>query len=142
MRKEYDFSNAVRGKYAGKRFRILGDVTKPSPKATDETLKKLTLEAKPKSHHLECCGVETLTHLITLKYRRRGSEYIVENVSQEVCGVCGEGYYHAHVVEDIDQRIDELEEDAADIRDAERARAEARQKGFITWEELKRKLDL
>ena len=36
MKKEIDFSNGVRGKYAGKRMRIIGDPTAPpQPKAGD-----------------------------------------------------------------------------------------------------------
>ncbi len=48
----------------------------------------------------------TRTRRIKKTHRRFGRNYIIDNVEVEECPKCGERYYGAGVVEDINRRID------------------------------------
>jgi YgiT-type zinc finger domain-containing protein len=53
----------------------------------------------------EFCGGETVLRKVKKHHWREGRLYIVENVDAEVCQECGERYYHARVLDDIDTLI-------------------------------------
>jgi YgiT-type zinc finger domain-containing protein len=54
----------------------------------------------------EYCGSETITKAVKKQHWFRGKLYIVENVKAEVCPECGERYFHATVLDEIDRMID------------------------------------
>lgn len=53
----------------------------------------------------EFCGGETTPRKVRKHHWHEGRLYIVENVEAEVCRECGERYYHARVLDDIDALI-------------------------------------
>ena len=53
----------------------------------------------------EFCGAETAPRKVKKHHWHEGRLYIVENVEAEVCRECGERYYHARVLDDIDALI-------------------------------------
>ena len=54
----------------------------------------------------EFCGGETSKKRVRKQHRLHGKLYIVENVEAEVCSECGERYFHAKVLDDIDQFLE------------------------------------
>ncbi len=40
-----------------------------------------------------------------MTYKRYGKEYVVEDVPAEVCQKCGEKYYHARTLDEVDRRL-------------------------------------
>ncbi len=51
----------------------------------------------------ESCGSETTKKKVTRQHWLKGQLYIVENVEAEVCVECGERFFHATVLDAIDQ---------------------------------------
>lgn len=55
----------------------------------------------------EICNSDTNQKKVRKQHWFKGSLYIVENVSAEVCTECGERYYHATTLDKIDKIISE-----------------------------------
>ena len=53
----------------------------------------------------EFCNSETSPKKVRKQHWYRGKLYIVENVDAEVCGECGERYFHATTLDAIDKLI-------------------------------------
>ena len=53
----------------------------------------------------EFCNSETVRKKVKKHYWLTGKLYIVENVDAEVCPACGERYFHAAILDRIDQMI-------------------------------------
>jgi YgiT-type zinc finger domain-containing protein len=51
------------------------------------------------------CNSETTRRYVRKQHWFLGKLYIVENVEAEVCQECGERYYHATILDKIDQII-------------------------------------
>jgi YgiT-type zinc finger domain-containing protein len=51
----------------------------------------------------EFCGGETVKKKVKRQHWLRKKLYIVENVEAEVCQECGERYFHATVLDAIDE---------------------------------------
>ena len=57
-----------------------------------------------------CGGVVKPEILRTLDYQRHGRTYTFENVEAEVCQSCGERYFHARTLDELNSLIEkELE---------------------------------
>ncbi len=50
----------------------------------------------------EYCNGQTAKKKVTKQHWLGGKLYVVENVQAEVCGDCGERYFHATVLDAID----------------------------------------
>ena len=50
----------------------------------------------------EFCEGQTVSKKVKRQHWLDGKLYIVENVSAEVCSGCGERYFHASVLDDLD----------------------------------------
>ena len=53
----------------------------------------------------EYCGGETTQKKVRKHHWFRTKLYIVENVDAEICSVCGERYYHARTLDEIDNLL-------------------------------------
>ena len=53
----------------------------------------------------EFCGGQTRKKKVKRQHWLRGKLYIVENVEAEVCTECGERYFHATTLDNIDQLL-------------------------------------
>ena len=53
----------------------------------------------------EFCGGNTEKKSVKKQHWLKGKLYIVENVVAEVCGQCGEKYFHAKTLDAIDQLL-------------------------------------
>lgn len=53
----------------------------------------------------EFCGGKTRTKRVKRQHWLQGKLYIVENVKAEVCTECGERYFHATTLDEIDQYL-------------------------------------
>lgn len=53
----------------------------------------------------EFCGGQTRNKKVKRQHWLRGRLYIVENVEAEVCTECGERYFHATTLDNIDQLL-------------------------------------
>ena len=53
----------------------------------------------------EFCGGETRKKKVKRQHWLRGQLYIVENVEAEVCKECGERYFHATTLDNIDRYL-------------------------------------
>jgi len=53
----------------------------------------------------EFCGGETASRKVRKHHWHEGRLYLVENVEAEACPECGERYYHARVLDNIDALI-------------------------------------
>jgi len=53
----------------------------------------------------EFCGGTTEKRIVKKQHWLKGKLYIVENVKAEVCGQCGEKYFHAKTLDAIDQLL-------------------------------------
>jgi YgiT-type zinc finger domain-containing protein len=51
------------------------------------------------------CNSDTNRKIVRKQHWLQGKLYIVENVEAEVCPECGERYYHASILDKIDQLI-------------------------------------
>jgi YgiT-type zinc finger domain-containing protein len=51
----------------------------------------------------EFCGGPTTVRKVKRQHWLHGRLYIVENVEAEVCDQCGERYFHATVLDEIDR---------------------------------------
>lgn len=61
----------------------------------------------------EFCGGQTVKKKVKRQHWLHGKLYIVENVEAEVCSECGERYFHATVLDEID-RVLEAEHEVKD----------------------------
>ncbi|RJP19022.1 MAG: YgiT-type zinc finger protein [Candidatus Omnitrophota bacterium] len=50
----------------------------------------------------EFCGGNTFKKKVKKQHWLRGELYIVENVEAEVCAECGERYFHASILDELD----------------------------------------
>ncbi len=53
----------------------------------------------------EFCGGKTRKKQVKRQHWLRGKLYIIENVEAEVCANCGERYFHATILDEIDQYL-------------------------------------
>jgi YgiT-type zinc finger domain-containing protein len=53
----------------------------------------------------EFCGGKTRKKRVTRQHWLQGKLYIVENVEAEVCPECGERYFHAKTLDEIDRYL-------------------------------------
>ena len=61
----------------------------------------------------EFCGGETVKKKVKRQHWLHDKLYIVENVEAEVCSECGERYFHASILDEID-RVLEAEHEVKD----------------------------
>jgi YgiT-type zinc finger domain-containing protein len=61
----------------------------------------------------EFCGSQTIKKKVKRQHWLHGKLYIVENVEAEVCSECGERYFHASILDEID-RVLEAEHEVKD----------------------------
>lgn len=54
----------------------------------------------------EFCGGQTVKKKVTRQHWLHGKLYIVENVEAEVCSECGERYFHATILDEIDRMLE------------------------------------
>ena len=54
----------------------------------------------------EFCGCETIEKKVKRLHWYNKKLYIVENVPTQVCTECGERYFHAQVLDEIDRMLD------------------------------------
>jgi YgiT-type zinc finger domain-containing protein len=54
----------------------------------------------------EFCSVETVERKVRRMHWYNKQLYIVENVPAQVCKTCGERFYHAQVLDEIDRLLD------------------------------------
>ncbi len=54
----------------------------------------------------EFCKGQTLKKKIKKQHWLHGKLYIVENVEAEVCSECGERYFHATILDEIDHLLE------------------------------------
>ena len=54
----------------------------------------------------EFCDGETVTKKVRRQHWLKGRLYIVENVEAEVCPECGERYFHATTLDQIDRMLE------------------------------------
>ncbi|MEW6381881.1 MAG: YgiT-type zinc finger protein [bacterium] len=66
----------------------------------------------------EFCGGQTVKKRVKKQHWLHGKLYIVENVEAEVCLECGERYYHAKILDEIDRFL-EAEHQVKDRIDVE-----------------------
>jgi YgiT-type zinc finger domain-containing protein len=53
----------------------------------------------------EFCNGNTHTKTVTRQHWLKGKLYIIENVTAEVCAECGERYFHATTLDQIDRLL-------------------------------------
>ncbi len=53
----------------------------------------------------EFCGGQTVKRKVRKQHWLEGRLYLVENVEAEICGECGERYFHATVLDRIDAML-------------------------------------
>ena len=53
----------------------------------------------------EFCAGQTVSKFVTKLHWLHGNLYIIENVKAEVCSECGERYFHAIVLDEIDELL-------------------------------------
>lgn len=58
----------------------------------------------------EFCKGETIVKKVKRHHYLKGKLYVVENVEAEVCSECGERYFHAKVLEEIDNMLEKEHE--------------------------------
>jgi YgiT-type zinc finger domain-containing protein len=61
----------------------------------------------------EFCGGQAVKRKVKRQHWLHGKLYIVENVEAEVCSECGERYFHATILDEID-RVLEAEHEVKD----------------------------
>lgn len=54
----------------------------------------------------EFCNGETIKKKVRKHHWFRNKLYIVENVEAEVCSKCGERYFHAKILDEIDHLLE------------------------------------
>lgn len=54
----------------------------------------------------EFCGGQTTKKKVKRQHWLQGRLYIVENVEAEVCSECGERYFHATILDEIDKMLE------------------------------------
>lgn len=54
----------------------------------------------------EFCGGQTAMKKVKKQHWLHGRLYIVENVEAEVCSECGERYFHAKTLDEIDRLLE------------------------------------
>ena len=66
----------------------------------------------------EFCSGQTETEKVKRQHWLHGRLYIVENVEAEVCTECGERYFHAEILDEIDYLL-ETEHDVKEFINVE-----------------------
>ena len=61
----------------------------------------------------EFCGGQTVKKKVKRQHWLHSKLYIIENVEAEVCSECGERYFHAKILDEID-RVLEAEHEVKD----------------------------
>ena len=54
----------------------------------------------------EFCGGQTIKKKVKRQHWLHGKLYIIENVEAEVCSECGERYFHATILDEIDRVLE------------------------------------
>lgn len=54
----------------------------------------------------EFCGGQTVKKKVKKQHWLQGKLYLVENVEAEVCSECGERYFHAKILDEIDNLLE------------------------------------
>ena len=54
----------------------------------------------------EFCGGQTAKKKVKRQHWLHGKLYIIENIEAEVCTECGERYFHARILDDIDRLLE------------------------------------
>ena len=54
----------------------------------------------------EFCGGQTVKKKVKRQHWLHGKLYIVENVEAEVCTSCGERYFHATILDEMDRVLE------------------------------------
>lgn len=54
----------------------------------------------------EFCGGQTVKKKVKKQHWLQGKLYLVENVDAEVCSECGERYFHAKILDEIDNLLE------------------------------------
>ncbi|MBI5893905.1 MAG: YgiT-type zinc finger protein [Deltaproteobacteria bacterium] len=54
----------------------------------------------------EFCGGQTTKKKVKRQHWLHGKLYLVENVESEVCTECGERYFHAKILDEIDNLLE------------------------------------
>jgi len=54
----------------------------------------------------EFCGGQTTKKKVKRQHWLHGRLYIIENIEAEVCTECGERYFHARILDDIDRLLE------------------------------------
>lgn len=54
----------------------------------------------------EFCGGQTVKKKVKRQHWLHSKLYIVENVEAEVCSECGERYFHAKILDEIDRLLE------------------------------------
>ena len=63
----------------------------------------------------EFCGGQTVKKKVKRQHWLHGKLYIVENVEAEVCSECGERYFHATILDEIDRVLEAEHEVKAEM---------------------------
>jgi YgiT-type zinc finger domain-containing protein len=58
----------------------------------------------------ESCGGQTAKKKVKKQHWLHGKLYIIENVEAEVCSECGERYFHAKTLDEIDRLLETAHE--------------------------------
>ncbi|MEK7880632.1 MAG: YgiT-type zinc finger protein [Deltaproteobacteria bacterium] len=58
----------------------------------------------------EFCGGQTIKKKVKRQHWLNGKLYIVENVGAEVCSECGERYFHAKTLDELDRFLESAHE--------------------------------
>lgn len=58
----------------------------------------------------EFCGGETIKKKVKRQHWLHGRLYIVEDVEAEVCSECGERYFHAKTLDELDHLLESTHE--------------------------------
>lgn len=66
---------------------------------------------KAKNRHIECTECDGITRTVktSVKHRRRGVAYQIDDVETEQCPKCGAKFFNADVIASLDGMIDERE---------------------------------
>ena len=54
----------------------------------------------------EFCGGKAVKKRVKRQHWLHGKLYIVENVAAEVCSECGERYFHAKILDELDRLLE------------------------------------
>lgn len=55
--------------------------------------------------YCDFCDGEVVPQKVTMTYRRQGNEHLFHDVDAEVCRKCGERYYSARALDELDRQL-------------------------------------